>query len=90
MTYTVLNKYYQNKYFKDKVLLKSFEENNNLKEIYIDTENDYIIFVLNRGSENSLSQFLKLEKLDFNYKTDYSTKIFEYLEDKLKLENNKQ
>lgn len=87
--YTVLNKYYQNKYFKDKVLLKSFEENNNLKEIYIDTENNYIIFVLNRGSENSLSQFLKLEKLDFNYKTDYSTKIFEYLEDKLKLENNK-
>lgn len=88
--YTVLNKYYQNKYFKDKVLLKSFEENNNLKEIYIDIENNYIIFVLNRGSENSLSQFLKIEKLDFNYKTDYSTKIFKYLEDKLKLESNKQ
>ena len=48
--YTVLNKYYQNEYFKDKVLLKSFEENNNLKEIYIDTKNNYIIFVLNRGS----------------------------------------
>ena len=88
--YTVLNKYYQNEYFKDKVLLKSFEENNNLKEIYIDTENNYIIFVLNRGSENSLSQFLKIEKLDFNYKNDYSTKIFKYLEDKLKLESNKQ
>ena len=88
--YTVLNKYYQNEYFKDKVLLKSFEENNNLKEIYIDTKNNYIIFVLNRGSENSLSQFLKIEKLDFNYETDYSTKIFKYLEDKLKLESNKQ
>lgn len=88
--YTVLNKYYQNKYFKDKVLLKSFEENNNLKEIYIDTENNYIIFVLNRGSENSLTQFVYIKQLDFNYKTDYSTKIFKYLEDKLKLENNKQ
>ena len=33
--YTVLNKYYQNKYFKDKVLLKSFEENNNCVSVRI-------------------------------------------------------